>query len=50
MRKLWGLYPQIGWDDQLPEVLANEWLHIHNEIKEIQELRFFRSLTPDDAV
>ena len=46
MRKIWGLYPQIGWDDQLPEVLANEWLHIHNEIKEIQELRF----TPDDAV
>ena len=50
MRKIWGLYPKIDWDDELPINITAEWADICTEVKEIQQLKFRRSLTPDHAI
>ncbi|XP_044595862.1 uncharacterized protein LOC123272906 [Cotesia glomerata] len=40
MQKLWTI--KIGWDDQLPSSIANEWLIFINSMTEIESLVFPR--------
>ena len=47
MRKIWATTPKVEWDDPIPVNLQKQWCKISNEICQIKDLSFCRSLTPE---
>ena len=50
MRLIWASKPKIGWNDELPSNLMQQWICIVEEVKQIIILSFERTLKPEGAV
>ena len=49
MRQIWAHRPKIDWDDQIPPKLMENWQAIVHEISNLSDIRFPRSITPDNT-
>ena len=49
LRESWCV-PGIGWDDPLPEDQAQRWVKFLNSLLRLKEIRFPRSLWPEEEV
>ena len=50
LRKIWAINPKVGWDDLLDVSIQNDWRLLLDEMKEVEQVRFSRTITPEDAV
>ena len=50
LRKIWAVVPKLDWDDSIPEWLKDDWEKAHQEMKQIPNVSFPRSLSPHDKV
>ena len=49
LRLIWTHEPRIDWDDELPTEIQNKWQEIEQEMTQISDLTFPRSVKPDDT-
>ena len=49
MRKIWALRPKVGWDDDLPSCVKEEWYTLAKEMQVVNTIEFNRSITPNDV-
>ena len=49
MRRIWALRPKVGWDDDLPRSVKEEWHTLTQELQMVNAVEFYRSITPNDA-
>ena len=50
IRSTWAHEPKLGWDSQLPRSIEEQWKQVMVEIPRLTELKFQRTLTPQDSV
>ena len=50
LRKIWTYEPKIDWDDELPTEIQTKWNTILQEIEEIANLMFPRSIKPMNSI
>ena len=46
LRKLWTAPRCIGWDDLVPDEVLKEWNSLNEDLKRVNEIQIYRSLTP----
>ena len=49
LRRIWALRPKVGWDDDLPRNVKEEWHDLAGELRMVNDVEFNRSITPNDA-
>ena len=48
LQRLWQL--GLGWDDDLPTEVCNEWMTMFDQFRKLNEVTFPRSLTPTEVI
>ena len=50
MRKLYRMDSQLGWDDDVPNDMKQEWVEVVQRVKESEGITFQRCVRPADAI
>ena len=50
LKRLWLNYPNLGWDDPVPDDVQSEWRNYFEEMKSLRSISFNRCIRPDDAL
>ena len=50
MRKLYRMDSQLGWDDDVPNDMKQEWVEVVQSVKESEGITFQRCVRPADAI
>ena len=50
LRKFWALHSKLGWGDPIHEVLRADWVKFFQELKDLDNVSFDRSIKPEKAI
>ena len=50
MRQIWAKYPELTWDDPIPEQNKQNWMTFFQDLLEMDKVLYKRCLKPNDAV